>query len=153
MQSSRLVRLILTTAIALSPAAIPRALAGPAATVLRLETDSSARPGEAELATARCVSLLKAGALAAAGEACERAVLAAQRDRVETWNAPFGPHASGQELAVAYNNRAVFNYLSGRLTSAAADATRARSAASLPAIEDTAAVIRAARRRAALKGD
>jgi len=139
----------LPRAALLAALAAPTALAGPAPTLLRLEPEPFERPSAIVRSTERCVALLKTRDLAAAADACESAVTLAEHERASAWGAPFVATAYDEALAVAYNNRAVLNLLSGRLTLASADATRARHAAPLPGIAATAAVIGRERARAA----
>jgi len=141
--------LLVATMLSLAPLAPSTAGAQPKPTLLRLEPEPSERPTAMMLATERCVALVKARELSAAADPCNSAVSAAQRERSSAWDAPFYARASEEHIAVAYNNRAVLRYLSGELALAAADATRATSAAELPGIGNTARVIVAARHRSA----
>jgi hypothetical protein len=137
------------TMLFMSPLAMSTAGAGPAPTLLRFEPEPLEKPTAAMLSSDRCVALVKARELAAAAGPCDSAVAAARHERASSWSEWSASRSYDEKLAVAYNNRAVLNYLSGRFTLAAADATRATRAAQLPGIESTAAVIDAARRRAA----
>ncbi len=131
------------------PLAAAAAGAAPAPTLLRLEPEPSEHPTAVMRSTEQCIALVKAHDLGAAADPCQSAVVAAERERASSWSAPFVTSATDESLAVAYNNRAVLNYLNGRLSLAAADATRARHAAVLPGIDGNVAVLDAARRRAA----
>ena len=139
------------TLFALSPLSAPTAFAagaGGAPTLMRIAAEPQERPNAVALTTERCVSALKSHDLDAASAACESAVAAARRDFVSAQSALFVPYGYSEEIAIAYNNRAVLHYLDGKLSLAAADANRALSAAALPAVARTAAAIEAARREA-----
>jgi hypothetical protein len=148
MKTSLSLILLRSTMLLMSPLAMSTAGAGPAPTLLRLEPEPFEKPTAVMLTTDRCIALVKARDFAAASAACDSAIAAAQRSRTNSWSTSFMSNAYDERIAIAYNNRAVLNYLSGRLALATADATRARRAAQLPGIDSTVAVISAARRRA-----
>lgn len=129
-------------------AAPPATPATPAPTLVRLELSPLDTSTALTAALESCASLVKSGRLGDAQVACDHAVRSAQVERAESASSPLG-YRPGQELAVAYNNRAVLHYLRGELALAAADSARALAIAPSRAIESTAAFIDAARTRVA----
>ena len=65
----------------------------------------------------------------------------------------FTARSADEDLAIAYNNRAVLHYVTRRLALAKSDAKQAMSASRLPAIASTAAAIEAALQRVAKAND
>lgn len=142
--------LIAIRALSLAVAPLAGSSAGAAApdapkpTLIRLEMQPLDVPSALVVATNRCVTEVKAGDFPAADRSCNRAVLAAMRERAQS---PFSGGDPDVALAAAYNNRAVLRYVSGQLGLAATDAGRARLTAHVAAIDHTAAAIDAARKR------
>jgi hypothetical protein len=137
---------MLFSPLGISPLATAE-VAHPHLTLVRIETATPDRPDRVAAATDLCVASIKKGDRAAATRACDHAIAEAKF----AWaisNASFFHDDGRQDLAIAYNNRAVLHYVSGAVELAAADARRAQPAAvDVPAIRETGAVIHAALRR------
>ena len=145
MKSSLLVA-IRACALFCSPLAMSTAVGAP--TLIFFEPTPLDRPTAVEAAIEVCVNFVKARELGAASGPCDAAVSAARRDAAGTWTVAFTPHRRAEQIAVAYNNRAVLHLLSGQLELAAADASHAIKAAPLAGVTSTAEAIRARQRAA-----
>ena len=138
-----------------SPAAVSMAAAAasPAPTLIRLETGPLDTPTPMTEATDACVARVNAGDFDAATPACDSAVSIARRSREEPGSVLFTARSADEDLAIAYNNRAVLHYVTRRLALAKSDAKQAMSASRLTAIASTAAAIEAALQRVANADD
>ena len=124
-----------------SPLAMSTAVGAP--TLIFFEPTPLDRPTAVQAAIDVCVNFVKAHELDAASRPCDVALSAAQRDGTGAWSVAFTPRLFAEQIAVAYNNRAVLRLLSGQLELAAADASHAMKAAPLPGIASTVEAIRA----------
>jgi hypothetical protein len=129
-----------------SPTMMSAASAAPALvpTLIRMELGPLDSPSVLTISVEKCVALVEARDLAGAAPACDQAVSAARRGRVQPLSVVFAARAADEDLAIAYNDRAVLHYLSGRLELAVADIRRASRASRIPAVGLTAAAIEAA---------
>ena len=125
----------------------------PKLTLIRLELAPLDAPSAATLATESCVAHVKAGDFAAPIQPCNSAITAAERESLESRIGLVRNRGSAEDIAAAYNNRAVLRYFSGRLELAAADASRANSHSRSEATRNTAAAIDFARKRNLANGD
>jgi hypothetical protein len=141
---SPLLLAIRACALFCSPLAMSTAVGAP--TLIFFEPTPLDRPTAVETAIDVCVNFVKAHQLEEASRPCDVALSAAQRDSAGTWTVAFTPRLFAEQIAVAYNNRAVLRLLSGQLERAAADASHAMKAAPLPGIASTAEAIRAKQR-------
>jgi hypothetical protein len=123
---------------------VAAAAAMPAPTLIRIEVGALDTPDLLTISIEKCVALVQARDFDAARPACNGAVSAARRPREQSSLAIFASRAISEDLAVAYNDRAVLYYVSGQLALAAADARRATNASRDSAVAQTAAVIEAA---------
>jgi hypothetical protein len=144
-----------TVACCVSTAAMPAASAAPVSgpTLIRLEVSPFDAPSRLTVSVDNCVARIASRDLSGAMAACDAAVSAARDARMQSSVTLFASGAGDEDLAIAYNDRAVLHYLSGRLELAAADARRAASVSRLDGIAGTSAAIQAAVNRVARAND